>query len=96
MRQWKKVFLDLGLEFILCRENGYHHGFSIFYIFKHSDGRQDACFCRILHSEGRQDAFAYFFAVEATDSESVRYDCRYLELVSLYRNQKKEKKLAGL
>ena len=56
----KKVFLDLGLEFILCREDGHYCGFSIFYVFKHSDGRQDAssfCACtltgdRVLASAG--------------------------------------------
>ena len=31
---------------ILCRENGYHHGLLIFYVFKHSVGRRDAfSFC---------------------------------------------------
>ena len=43
MRRWKKVFLDLGLKIIPCREDGHHYGFSIFYIFKYSVDRQDAC-----------------------------------------------------
>ena len=57
----KKVFLDLGLEFILCREDGHHYGLSIFYVFKHSVGRQDAssiCACtltadRVLATTGQ-------------------------------------------
>ena len=56
----EKVFLDLGLKFILCREDGHHYGLSIFYVFKHSVGRQDAssfCACtltgdRVLASTG--------------------------------------------
>ena len=60
MRRWKKVFLDLGLMIIFCREDGHAYGLSIFCIFKHSVGRQDAssfCACtltgdRVLASTG--------------------------------------------
>ena len=66
MRQWKKVFLDLGLEFILCREDSHYYGFSIFHIIKHSDGRQNASsFCasivtadRVLDATGRRTTTA--------------------------------------
>ena len=54
------MFPDLGLMTILCRKDGHHYGLLIIYIFKHSDGRQDAssfCACtltadRVLASAG--------------------------------------------
>ena len=46
MRRRERVFLDFELMIIRRREDGHHCGFSIFYIIKHSDGRQDAfSFC---------------------------------------------------
>ncbi len=42
MRRQEIGFLYLGPVFILCRKDGNHYIFSIFYVLLHSDGRQTA------------------------------------------------------
>ena len=54
----ENAFRYLELVNILHRKDGNHYIFSIFYVLKHSDGRQDACSNRMEYSNGRQNACA--------------------------------------